>query len=132
MLGDYELCHTPEVVTGTVVVDLVVFWSVDEAYHVCILLYSSGFTQVAELRPFALIALLVAFLNATVELRECYNGYVKLLGKALQRATDVRHLFLTGAEAHARGIHKLQVVDEDEFDAMLAHEASGLGAELEH
>ena len=84
VLGYDELGHAAHVVFVFVLIYLVVLGTVDEADYVCILLDCSRLAQVTELRAFAVDTF--AALVITVELRECYDGYVEFLGQSLERA----------------------------------------------
>ena len=135
MLGDDELGQTLDVVAVAVFLGAgVVFGTVDEADHIGILLDGSRLTQVGELRPLGLLAVLVVAtrLDATVQLRQGDDGYLQLLGQLLERPRYGAHLLLTAAERHAAGVHQLQVVDDDDFDAVLAYQPAGFGPQLEY
>ena len=118
MLGNNYLCEADEGVSALVLGDFVIFGTVDEADHIGILLDGTGFAEVGELRTLALGAL--TGFDATVQLREGDNRDVKLLCQALQRAGDGADLLFAAAEIHAAGVHELEVVDDDAFDAVLA------------
>ena len=130
MLGYDNLRHTTQVATIVVLIDMVVLRTVDEQHHIGILLDGSRLTQVGQLRTFALQSLTT--LNTTVQLRQRQDGNIQLLGQSLQRTRDDRHLLLTRREAHAVGIHQLQVVNHDNLHAMLANQTAGLGTQLEN
>ena len=110
-------------------IDVIVFWTVYEDDHIGILLDGTRLTQVGELGTLA-VETFAAF-HTTVQLTEGKDGDVELLGQALERAGDGGYLFLTRGEAHAVGVHQLQIVDHDELDAMFAHQSAGLGTQFE-
>ena len=84
------------------------------------------------MRALALLAIAGVVLHAAVELRERDDWDVKLLGELLERTRNHTHLLLARAEFHARGVHKLQVVEDDNLHLVLAHETASLGAEFEN
>ena len=78
MLGDNDFCHTVQVVPFFIRVDFIVFRAVDKAYHIGILLNSSGFTEVTELGAFS-VNTLTTF-HTTVQLAQCDDGDVQFFG----------------------------------------------------
>ena len=95
MLGDNDFCHTVQVVPFFIRVDFIVFRAVDKAYHIGILLNSSGFTEVTELGTFS-VNTLTTF-HTTVQLAQCDDGGCSVLWltpfSERENGTD---LFLTG------------------------------------
>jgi len=77
-------------------------------------------------------ALVLALLDGAAELRRRQQGDVQFAGQLFEGAADVRDfLHAVGVAAHgAPGVHQLQVVDDDQVEAVLAVEAAALGAEL--
>ena len=108
----------------------VVLGTVDEAHDVGILLDSARLTQVAQLRALAQLVVGGTRFDAAVELRQGDDGDVQLLGQLLEVTRNGDHLLLAAAELHTGGVHQLQVVDNDDFHAMFAHQAASLGPEL--
>ena len=85
MLGDDKLGQAANVVALAVLARLgVVLGTVNEAHYIGILLDSPRLTQVAQLRPLAILVV-AALLHAAVELREGDDGDVELLGQTFQR-----------------------------------------------
>ena len=81
MLGYDNLGHAVKVAAFLVLIDVIVFGTMDEEHHVGILLYGSRLAEVAELRTLAFKAL--AGLYSTVELTEGEDGDVELLCQTL-------------------------------------------------
>ena len=128
MLGNDELGQAAYVVALGILARLaVVLGAVNEAHDVGVLLDGSRLAEVAELRT-----LVVALLGGAVELRQGYDGNIQFLGQLLERARNGAHLLLAAAKLEAGGVHQLQVVDDDDLHVVFAHEAAGLGAQLEY
>src|SRR5712692_10431269 len=90
-----------------------------------VLLERPRLAQVGELR----FLVLPAFHRAR-ELRERHHRQVELLGQGLERARDLGDLLLAVLRVPAS--HELEVVDDDQVEAMLGFHASRLGPRLEH
>ena len=101
--------------------------AVDEHDDVGVLFERARFAQVGELRPMIGRALPA---RAT-QLRQRDDRDVQLLGQPLQRPRDRRQLLLAVLEA-AAPLHQLNVVDDQQVQAVLGLEAARLGAHLEH
>ena len=108
---------------------MIVFRTVYEEHHIRILLDGTRLTQVAELGSLSVSR--ISVLHRAVELRERQHRYVQFLGKSFERAADVRHLLLTTAEAHAAGVHQLQVVYHQCLYTVLASQSASLGTQFE-
>ena len=98
--------------------------AVDEQDEVRILLDRAGFTEIRHHR-----ALVLALLQAPVELRARHHRHHQLLGERLQRAGDLGDL-RRAVLARARNVHELEVVDHDETEPVLALEPAAAGAQL--
>ena len=120
LLADDDLRDAPVLVRG-----LVLLLAVDEHHDVRILFDGAAFAQVRQLR-----AAVGAGLGGAGELGERDHRHPELLGQALHRAADRRHLLLAVLDAPGRG-HELQVVHDDEAEAVLGLEAPALGPHLE-
>src|SRR5512137_1220963 len=100
-------------------VGFVHFLAVDHHDQVSVLLNRSRFTQVRHHR-----LLVLALLDAAVELRERDHRHAQFLRQRLDRARDLgdlgRAVFLV-----ARHLHQLQVVDDDQAEAALLFAVTG-------
>src|SRR5690606_8189950 len=99
---------------------------VDEEDHVRVLLDRSGLAEVGELRALVLSA---ARLDTAVELRERHHRDLELLRQRLERAADLADLLLPALDLAPRA-HELEVVDDDEPEAVLGLEPPRLAAQL--
>lgn len=123
VLGDYELGEAAYIVAvGVGIAPQIIFRTMNETHDVGILLYGAALTQVAQLRPLAV----GSGFDRTVELRQCHDRNIQLLGQLLQRPRNHADLLLAAAELHARRIHQLQIVDYDELDFLFTHKPAGL------
>lgn len=100
----------------------------DEADDVGILLDSSRFTEVGQLRTLVVV---VAVFHLTAQLRQGNDWNVQLLGQLLERTGNHTYFLLAAAKLHAAGVHQLEVVDNDDFHVVFPHEAAGFRTELE-
>ena len=66
MFGNDDFGHATQVASFVILIDFVVFRTMDEAHHVGILLDGSRFAEVAQLGAFAIVS--IALLHSTVEL----------------------------------------------------------------
>jgi hypothetical protein len=99
--------------------------AVDEDDHVGVLLDGPGFAEVGQLRPrFA-----PAFLGRSTELGDADDGDLELFGQLFERAGDEGHLLVAVLESGPRP-HELDVVDEDDVQALFHLQAAGLGLHL--
>ncbi len=130
MLGDDKLSNTDKRIALLIFCQFIILRTVDEADHIGILLDSTRLTQVGELRSFA-VDVPLARLYATIELGEGDDRDFQFLGQDLERSRDGTYLLLTVAEGHPTGIHELEIVDDDHSYAVLTHESSRLGTQLE-
>ena len=120
MLGYDNLTQPAEVfVRLLVVVDMVVFRTVDKAYDIRILLNSTRLTQVAQLRLLAVYSR--STFHGAAQLAQCNNGYIQLLCHGFQVARNHTNLLLAAAEVHPLCVHQLQVVDDDELHSVLTN-----------
>src|SRR5438132_2074841 len=98
---------------------------VEKEDEVGVLLESAGLAQVGQLGLLALAAL-----HRARKLGEGHHGHVELLGQGLERARDLGDLLLPVLGVPAP--HELEIVDDDEVEAVLGLHASRLGPRLEH
>ena len=135
VFGNDNLCDAFEVVAIGILVDFIVLRTVDKAYDVGILLDGSRLTQVAELWSFAVGCTLWSgshsVLHTTVQLAQRDDGDVEFLGQSLERTRDGGYFLLSAVVTHAAGVHQLQVVYNDEFNIMFAHQSACFRTEFE-
>ena len=113
MLGYYYLCPSDVIrIFGKTLIVI----SVDEDYHIRILLDGTGFTEVAELRP-AIASLTV--LGLTRELRKGDDRNIHLLRCSLKCTRDGRNLLLSHTAKLRRALHQLKVVHHDKAHTLL-------------
>ena len=119
-------CRVPSVPGRGSLLCEVIFLAVDEHHDVGVLLDRAGFAQVGELR-----ALVVAAFDLTRELRQRDDRNVQFLGQRLQAGGDLGHLlhavvwpFLPEPE------QQLEIVDDEQVEALLALQPAGAGGEL--
>ena len=97
----------------------------DDGSEVNVMLRGVG-QQVGKLRP-----LVVTALDLTAELGERDDRHIELLGQRLERRRDLGDfLYAVLAGALARSRQQLDVVDDDEIEALLPLEAPRAGSEL--
>jgi hypothetical protein len=104
---------------------VVVLVAVDEGDEVGVLLDRAGLAQVGEHG-----ALVGARLDAAVELRERDDRALQLAGEDLQPARHLADRLDAVLDARV-GPQQLQVVDDDQPEAVLLVQPAGLGADLE-
>ena len=100
--------------------------AVDEHDDVGVLLERARLAQVRQLRP-----VIGARLRRAAQLRQHDDRHAQLLGEPLQRPRDRRQLERAVLEP-AAPLHQLDVVDDDQVQAVLGRQAPALGAHLEH
>ena len=93
---------------------VVIIITVDEHYHVGILLDGSGLTQIGKHR-----AVIRPLLHGSRELGECNYRHGKLSCECLEGSGNILNLLLTGVCRLPGTGHELQVVDDDQFQIML-------------
>ena len=93
-----------------------------------VLLDGSALPQVTELRPSAPGSLL----DLAVELRDGDHRDVELLREVLQPAADLRHFLRPVLVPSPGSRYQLEVVDDQEVDAVLEREPLRLRPHLEH
>ena len=104
----------------------VIFLAKDEHHDIGILLDRAGFAQIGEHR-----ALVLSLLDRARQLRQSQHRNIELLGERLQPAGDLGN-FLNAVVLRAglaRGAQQLQVVDDDQPQALLTLQAPGAGAQ---
>ena len=82
VLGYNNLCHTTQIAAVGGSINLVIFGTMDESYHIGILLDGSGFTKVTQLRTLAFFSFTV--FHTTIQLRQGNDRDIQLLGQPLQ------------------------------------------------
>src|SRR5712691_13483106 len=120
LLADDDLGQAAVLVGG-----LVLLLAVDEHHDVRVLLEAAALPKVRELRP-----LLRAGFGRARELAERDHGHAQLLGQALERPA-ARRDFLLSVRHSTRARHELQVVDDDEGEAVLRLQPAALRAHLQ-
>src|SRR5262249_46038594 len=103
----------------------VLLLTVDEHHDVRVLLERARLAPVRELR-----AVIRARLGRARELRQRDDRDLQLLGEPLQRSRDRGELRLTALET-AAPLHQLDVVDDEQVQAVLGLKAARLRAHLE-
>ena len=104
----------------------IILLAVHEHDDVGVLLDRARFAQVRELRP-----LVLAVLDRARELRQRDDRHVQLLGQRLEAGGDLRHLLHAAFVARlGRARQQLQVVDDEQAEALLALEPARAGREL--
>jgi len=130
MLGYHNFRHTAQVVTTIILINLIIFRTVNKTHHIGILLDGSGFTKVTQLRAFTVNTFTT--LHTTIQLRQGYNGNVQLLCQSFQRTGYRTNLFLTATECHTTRIHQLKVVNNNDSHPMFTHQTTCFGPEFKH
>ena len=102
----------------------VIFLAEDKHHDVGVLLDRARFPKVAQLGP-----LVVAAFDLTAQLRQGDNRDIQFLGDGFQTLGDLRNL-VDPAVLRGRGAEKLQVVDKERIEPVLAFQAAGPGGEL--
>ncbi len=100
--------------------------AVEEHDHIGVLLQGAGLAQVRELWPMVFAPLL----RRPGELGKRHHGHVQLLGQFLEGAGDVGNLQVAVLML-AAAPHQLQVIDDDEIEAVLLCQASRFGAHFQ-
>ena len=104
----------------------VVFFTEHEKNHVGVLLDRARFAQVRELRPFV-----VPVLDLARQLRERQDRHVEFLGERLEARRDLGHFLHTVFHGPAgRALQELDVIDNEEVEALLPLETPGAGGKL--
>src|SRR6185369_11799266 len=93
--------------------------------NVGILLDGARLAQIRELWP-----LVLTVLDGTGELRQSNDGDVQLLGERFQAGGDLRNLLHAVVALVGSARHELQVVDDEETEALLALELTGSRRQL--
>ena len=106
-------------------VRLVHLLAVKENDDVGVLLDGPGFAQVGEHGP-----LVGAFLDLAVELREGHDRHVEFLCQGFERAGNIGDFEFARVGA-PRGAHQLEVVHDDEPEAVFGLEPPGLRTQFE-
>ena len=109
---------TPCASVGGVLVGVLLL-AIDEDDDVGVLLERARFAQVRELRP-----MIGPRLRRAAELRQHDDRHAQFLGEPLERARNRRH-FERAVLEPAAPLHQLDVVDDDEVQAVLATPAAG-------
>ena len=121
VLGDDDFCLV--LVLGVLVV---IVLAVEKHDDVGVLLKGAGLAQVGEHRPLDL-----ARFDGARELRERDDRHVELARERLQGTRDLGDLLLAVVAVLVRpALHELQVVDDDEVEAVLRLEAARLRAQV--
>ena len=104
----------------------IILFAEDKHDDVGILLDRTRFAQIGQHRAFVL-----ALFDRPAELGERHHRNIELLGHGLQRLGDHRDFLhpVVGARAGARP-HQLQIVDDDQGQALLTHQAAHPRAQL--
>ena len=122
MLGDDNLRHTTQVITTIILINLIVFRTVDKAHHIGILLDGSRFTKVTQLRTFT-INTFTTF-HTTIQLRQCDDRNIQLFRQSFQRTGNGTNLFLTATKRHTARIHQLKVVNNNDSHPMFTYQTT--------
>ena len=102
------------------IVSLVELLPVQEHHDVGVLFDRSGFPQIRQLGP----PVAATLFRCARQLRQRHEGNVELLGQLLERAGDVRDLLLSIFVAPPAA-HQLQVVHDEQVEAVLAFQDAG-------
>ena len=103
----------------------VVFLAENEHHHIGVLFDGAGLPEVGQLRAFV-----VALLDGARQLRQGQYRHFQFLGQGLQATGDFRDLLDPPVIARrARRGDQLQVIDDDQAEALLAFEPPGAGAQ---
>ena len=130
MLCEVDLGEALDGAAFGVLVEMVVFGSVDEHDDVSVLLDGTRLAEVAEL---GFLGAAAGF-DGAAELRECEDGKRKFFGECLELTRDGADFLLAvaGSGHLAACLHELQVVDDHHREVgMLLFETTAFGAELE-
>ena len=130
MLGYHNFRHTAKVVTAIILINLIIFRTVNKAHHIGILLDGTGFTKGAQLRTFT-IDTFTTF-HTTIQLWQGYNRNIQLFRQSLQRTADRTNLFLAAAKCHTTRIHQLKVVNNDDSHPMFTYQTTRLSSKFKH
>src|SRR5579884_390173 len=75
--------------------------------------------------------MVLAVLRGAVNLGQGDNGNLQLLGQRLEPAANLGDLLLTRIAAVVR-LDQLQIIDDDELDAVAQLQAAGIGGDAQH
>src|SRR6516162_1165183 len=121
LFGDKDIGHVALFGGGVEIEEIA---AIDEHDNVGVLFDRAGFVKIGQLG-----AALVAF-GSTGELAEDQDGSLQFLGEAFEPARNAGDFFLAGIKPATSG-DELEVVDDEEREALVALEAASFGTDFE-